>query len=73
MASYDNTKYWHVLDKFGKIVHNLEWTHIHVVLTFALMLPWANLIIDTNGVIFLVAASSIHDTDDKYVSILLLC
>ena len=65
LASYDSTKYWHVLGKLGKIVHNLDWFHIHVVLPFEPILPWANLTIDTNGVIFLIAASSIQDIDEK--------
>ena len=65
LASYDSIKYWHELGKFSKIVHNLEWFHIYIVLPFKLMLPWANLTIDTNGVIFLIASSSIHDIDNK--------
>ena len=64
MASHDSTKYWHILGKFGKIVHNLKWFHMHVVLPFEWILPWANLTIDTNGIICLIAASSIHDIYD---------
>ena len=64
MASYDSTKYWHVLGKLGKIVQNLDWFRIQVVLPFEPILPWDTLTIDTNDVICLIAASSVQDIDD---------